>query len=34
MYVAAWEFKGESKWELNKEPLEYEVVKPSQRSYK
>jgi succinate dehydrogenase / fumarate reductase, flavoprotein subunit len=34
MYVAAWEFKGESEWQLNKEPLEYEVVKPSQRSYK
>ncbi len=34
MYVAAWEFKGESNWQLNKEPLEYEVVKPSQRSYK
>jgi succinate dehydrogenase / fumarate reductase, flavoprotein subunit len=34
MYVAAWEYKGEHQWELHKEPLEYEVVKPSQRSYK
>lgn len=32
-YVAAWENKGD-KWELHKEPLNYEVVKPSQRSYK
>lgn len=34
MYVAAWEYKGESQWELHKEELNYEVVKPSQRSYK
>ena len=33
-YVAAWEYKGESEWELNKEVLNFEVVKPSQRSYK
>lgn len=33
-YVSAWEFKGESNWELNKEPLNFEIVKPSQRSYK
>jgi succinate dehydrogenase / fumarate reductase flavoprotein subunit len=33
MYVAAWESKGEG-WELHKEPLNYEIVKPSQRSYK
>ena len=33
-YVAAWEFKGESNWVLHKEPLNYGVVKPSQRSYK
>ena len=33
-YVAAWELKGESNWELHKEPLEFEVAKPSQRSYK
>lgn len=33
-YVAAWELKGESNWELHKEILEFEVAKPSQRSYK
>ncbi len=33
MYVAAWENKGNS-WELHKEILNYEIVKPSQRSYK
>ncbi len=32
-YVAAWELK-ENGWQLHKEPLDYEVVKPSQRSYK
>jgi succinate dehydrogenase / fumarate reductase flavoprotein subunit len=34
MYVAAWEFKDEHKWELHKEELKYEEVKPTQRSYK
>lgn len=34
MYVAAWEFKGESKFELHKEELVYDVVHPSARSYK
>ena len=34
MYVAAWEFKGDSQYELHKESLDYEVVHPSQRSYK
>jgi succinate dehydrogenase / fumarate reductase flavoprotein subunit len=34
MYVSAWSFKGEHEWQLNKEMLDYEVVKPSQRSYK
>jgi succinate dehydrogenase / fumarate reductase flavoprotein subunit len=34
MYVAAWEYKGEGNFELHKEELNYEVVKPSQRSYK
>ena len=34
MYVSAWELKGESNWELHKETLVYEEVKPSQRSYK
>jgi succinate dehydrogenase / fumarate reductase, flavoprotein subunit len=33
-YVAAWEFKSEHNWDLNKEELNFEVVKPSQRSYK
>jgi succinate dehydrogenase / fumarate reductase flavoprotein subunit len=33
-YVSAWEYKGESNWELHKEPLEFEVAKPTQRSYK
>ena len=33
-YVAAWEYKGESNWELHKEELTFEVAKPSQRSYK
>jgi succinate dehydrogenase / fumarate reductase flavoprotein subunit len=34
MYVSNWEYKGEHEWELHKEYLNYEVVKPSQRSYK
>jgi succinate dehydrogenase / fumarate reductase flavoprotein subunit len=34
-YVAAWEFTGVGKKPiLNKEPLKFEYVKPSQRSYK
>jgi succinate dehydrogenase / fumarate reductase flavoprotein subunit len=33
MYVAAWEHQ-ENNWNLHKEALNYEVVKPSQRSYK
>jgi succinate dehydrogenase / fumarate reductase flavoprotein subunit len=33
-YVSAWEFKGESNWELTKEVLDFEIVKPTQRSYK
>ncbi len=33
-YVAAWEYKGESDWALNKEPLTFDFVKPTQRSYK
>jgi succinate dehydrogenase / fumarate reductase, flavoprotein subunit len=32
-YVAAWELKGDA-WELHKEPLNFEIVKPTQRSYK
>lgn len=34
MYVAAWELKNEHEWNLHKEELNYDVVKPSQRSYK
>jgi len=34
MYVAAWEYKDTGSFELHKEALNYEVVKPSQRSYK
>jgi succinate dehydrogenase / fumarate reductase, flavoprotein subunit len=34
-FVSAWEYKGEeSQPELHKEQLEFEVAKPSQRSYK
>jgi succinate dehydrogenase / fumarate reductase, flavoprotein subunit len=33
MYVAAWEKAGEN-WNLHKENLDYEVIKPSQRNYK
>jgi succinate dehydrogenase / fumarate reductase, flavoprotein subunit len=33
-YVAAWEYKGESNWTLNKEELNFEIAKPTQRSYK
>ncbi len=33
-YVAAWELKGESQWELHKEDLVYENIKIAQRSYK
>jgi len=34
MYVSAWEYKSEHEWELHKEELKYQEVKPSQRSYK
>src|SRR5262245_41842934 len=35
MYVAAWEFKGVGKPpEVHKEPLQFDEVHPSQRSYK
>jgi succinate dehydrogenase / fumarate reductase flavoprotein subunit len=34
-YVAAWEFQGMGKEPtLHKEPLNFEYVKPTQRSYK
>lgn len=34
MFVSNWKHKGEHEWELIKEELKYEEVKPSQRSYK
>lgn len=34
MYAACWENKGNYQWELHKEELNYEVIKPSQRNYK
>jgi succinate dehydrogenase / fumarate reductase, flavoprotein subunit len=34
MFVSAWKYQNESQWELQKEELLYDVVKPSQRSYK
>ncbi|MGJ7030367.1 fumarate reductase/succinate dehydrogenase flavoprotein subunit [Niabella hirudinis] len=34
MYVSAWKLQGENAWELEKEPLDYEVIKPTQRNYK
>ncbi len=33
-YVAAWEYKGDSDYELHKEELVYENIKIAQRSYK
>jgi phage-related protein len=33
-FVSAWEYVGESDWKLNKEELTFEIVKPTQRSYK
>lgn len=33
-FVAAWEYKGDSAYELHKEPLVFEEAKPTQRSYK
>jgi succinate dehydrogenase / fumarate reductase, flavoprotein subunit len=33
-YVSAWEYAGLNKWNLHKEPLEFEYVKPAIRSYK
>ena len=34
LYVAAWEYNGEHNWNLNKEALEFELAKPTQRNYK
>ena len=33
-YVAAWELKSDANWEMHKESLSFEIVKPTQRSYK
>jgi succinate dehydrogenase / fumarate reductase flavoprotein subunit len=33
-YVSAWELKSDGNWELHKEALNFEIVKPTQRSYK
>jgi succinate dehydrogenase / fumarate reductase flavoprotein subunit len=33
-YVAAWEYKEAGKWDLHKEDLVFDVVHPTQRSYK
>ena len=33
-YVAAWQYTGDSQWQLHKEELHFDVAKPSQRSYK
>jgi succinate dehydrogenase / fumarate reductase flavoprotein subunit len=33
-FVSAWENKGDAGWELHKEDLNFEIVKPTQRSYK
>lgn len=34
LYVAAWEYNGDHNWKLNKEELEFELAKPTQRNYK
>ena len=34
LYVAAWEYGGEGKPVLHKEPLEYKFIELKQRSYK
>lgn len=34
LHVSAWEYQGEQKWNLNKELLEFELAKPTQRNYK
>ena len=33
-YVSVWENKGNNEWDLHKEDLVFDVVHPSQRSYK
>jgi succinate dehydrogenase / fumarate reductase flavoprotein subunit len=34
MYVSCWEYKGEEQFAMHREDLLYDVVHPSQRSYK
>jgi succinate dehydrogenase / fumarate reductase, flavoprotein subunit len=34
MYVSAWGYQPGEKWELHKEELKYDLVHPTQRSYK
>ena len=34
MHVSAWQYKGDSQWELHKEDLAYDNIKIAQRSYK
>jgi succinate dehydrogenase / fumarate reductase flavoprotein subunit len=34
MFVSAWKYNGDNNWEIQREELNYEEVKPSQRSYK
>ncbi len=34
MHVSAWEYRGDGQFEFHKEPLSYELVKPTSRSYK
>jgi succinate dehydrogenase / fumarate reductase flavoprotein subunit len=34
MHVSCWQYEPGNSWKLYKEPLIYDVVKPSQRSYK
>ncbi len=34
MFVSAWEYKGDHHWDLHKETLNYQVIKPTQRNYK
>ncbi|MFT3903542.1 MAG: fumarate reductase/succinate dehydrogenase flavoprotein subunit [Niabella sp.] len=34
MFVSVWKYNKESDWEMLKEELNYEVIKPSQRNYK
>jgi len=33
-HVSAWEYRGDENWTMHKEPLEFELVKPTQRNYK